>query len=214
MMLVFNTHKWRRAMEGYRRDQGLGKEEGFTVETAKPLGKPARRLLRRIQKNMLARKLIKLEDVDGTLNEHTQNILLPPLTMGDKAIAYAMTQIGVHESPWGSNSGADVTRYQTSTGAYHTFWCASFVWYCWQKAGYKGPTSAGAWYTTDHIGLKVLLKAAKPGDPVSFNIGDGHVGLYTHHDSQYVYTIDGNTDNQVANRKRSINLIHSICKPV
>lgn len=211
--MVLNTRKWRRAMASYRQAWGLAKEPGFTVETVKPLGKPGRALLLRIQENLHARKLLPEKYVDGTLNTKTQVLLIPPLAMGDKAVAYAMSQVGVHESPWGSNRGADVHRYQSSTGAYGAAWCASFYWYCWQQAGYKGRTSAGAWNSTDTIGLRVEIKHAKPGDGVSFNVGDGHIGMYLSHTSSTVRTVDGNTSDQVAVRDRPIRSIHFITRP-
>lgn len=212
--MILNTRKWRRAMEAYRRSEGLAKEKGFTVETAKPLGKPGRNLLRRIQENLHARGLLADAFVDGTLNSKTQVLLIPPLTMGDKAVAYALSQQGVHESPWGTNRGDDVHRYQSSTGAYNTFWCASFFWYCWQRAGYAGSVSAGAWDTTDSHGSPVAgIAHARPGDAVSFNIGDGHVGMYLSHTVATVKTCDGNTSDQVAVRERPISEIHSICRP-
>lgn len=212
--MILNTRKWRRAINAYRKAWGLEKEPGFTVETGKPLGKPARALLLRVQKNLHARGLLAEKYVDGTLNTPTQILLLPPLTMGDKAAAYALGQQGVHESPWGSNRGRDVRRYQTSTGAYGEAWCASFFWYCWQRAGYRGPTSAGAWDTTDHYGQPIAhINSALPGDGVSFDVGDGHIGIYLSRTKTTVKTIDGNTSDQVAVRERPISSIHSICRP-
>ena len=213
-MIVLSTRPYRRAMEVYRKNWGLAKEKGFTIETGKPLGRPARRLLRRIQKNLVARKLLPEKYATGILNSKTQRLLIPPLSPSDKAVAYAMSQLGVHETPWGSNRGHDVERYQSSTGEYGQAWCASFFWYCWQKAGYKGPTSAGAWNTTDYYGTRIRgLQHAIPGDAVSFNIGKGHVGIYLSHTSTRVKTLDGNTNDQVAIRERSIYLVHSICRP-
>lgn len=213
-MIVINTRPYRRAMEAYRRNWGLKAEKGFTVETGRPLGRPARRLLKRIQENLHARGLLPLKYVDGTLNSRTQVLLIPPLSPADKAVAYALSQQGVHESPWGSNRGNDVHRYQSSTGEYNVAWCASFFWYCWQKAGYKGATSAGAWNTTDNYGTRIHgIDNAKPGDGISFNIGDGHIGMYLSHTKYMVKTCDGNTNDQVAVRERPISEIHSICRP-
>lgn len=203
-------------MAAYRQQWGLAKEKGFTVETGKPLGLPARRLLLRIQKNMgpkPGRGVLPAKYVNGILNAKTQAILIPPLSMSEKAVAYALSQQGVHESPWGSNRGFDVHRYQSSTDNYNVAWCASFFWYCWQRGGYQGPVSAGAWYTTDNIGTQVFLSHAKQGDAVSFNIGDGHVGMYLSHNKYTVKTIDGNTNDQVAVRERSVHLIHRISRP-
>lgn len=212
--MVIATRKYRRAMEAYRRNHGLAHEKGFTVESGLPLGKPARALLKRIQENLHARELLPEKYVDGTLNSKTQVLLIPPLSMGDKAAAYALSQVGVHESPWGSNRGADVHRYQSSTGAYGAAWCASFFWYCWQRAGYTGATSAGAWNTTDSYGTRIpSIGHALPGDGVSFNVGDGHIGMYLSHTKTTVRTCDGNTSDQVAVRDRPISSIHSICRP-
>lgn len=213
-MLVLNTRKFRRAMAAYRANWGLKREDGFTVESGLPLGKPARALLRRIQENLHARGLLPERYVDGTLNSKTQALLIPPLSMADKAVAYALSQQGVHESPWGSNRGGDVHRYQSSTGAYGAAWCASFFWYCWQVAGYRGTTSAGAWDTTDSHGTHIVdIAHAKPGDGVSFDVGNGHIGMYLSHTASTVKTIDGNTSDQVAVRERPISSIHSICRP-
>lgn len=212
--MILSTRKWRRAMAAYRQNWGLAREPGFTVETAKPLGKPARRLLKRIQENLHARDLLPKNHIDGTLNTPTQILLIPPLSMGDKAAAYALGQQGVHESPWGSNRGRDVQRYQSSTGAYGAAWCASFFWYAWQQAGYRGRTSAGAWNTTDNYGARINgVQHAQPGDGVSFNIGDGHMGLYLSHTKTHVKTVDGNTSDSVAVRERPISSIHSINRP-
>lgn len=203
-------------MDAQRREWGwkLTKEEkGFSPSTAKPLGKPARHLLKRIQDQYVKSHVLAAKYADGTLNSKTQALLVPPLTRAQKAVAYALSQQGVHESPWGSNRGADVVRYQSSTHNYGVAWCASFYWYCWQRAGYRGNVSAGAWYTTDRIGTRVNLSHARPGDAVSFDIGDGHVGMYLSHNKSYVKTIDGNTADQVAVRERPIHLIHNISRP-
>lgn len=219
MTIVINTRRWRRAMEAVRRSNGwklLKDEKGWAVETVKPLGKPGRHLLKREQDAWVDAGILPAKDADGTLNSKTQAILIPPLSMGDRAVAYAMTQVGVHETPWGSNRGHDVERYQRSTGAYGKAWCASFFWYCWQRAGYTGPTDAGAWHSTDNYGTRVDLAHARPGDGVSFNTGAGHIGLYLGHDPHAgtVRTVDGNTNDQVAVRDRTIRSIHSICRPL
>jgi len=200
-------------MEAYRIEHGLAKEPGFVVETKVPLGKPARRLLTRIQRNLVARKLMPDKYIDGTLNTRTKELLIPSETPAVKAVKFALSQVGVHEVPWGSNNGPMVHQYQSSTGAYGLAWCASFYWYCWQKAGYRGPTSAGAWNTTDSYGDRVNIQHAKPGDGCSFNVGDGHIGMYLSHTSTTVKTVDGNTSDQVAVRERPIGIIHSMCRP-
>ena len=219
--MVLNTRPWRRRLAGYLHENGLpaaGKgvgEKGWTVETSKPFGKPARKVIQRVGNHLVARKILPPKYNDGTLNSRMKAALNPPISPAQRAVAYAMSQRGVHESPWGSNGGRDVHRYQSSTGAYNQAWCASFFWYCWQKAGYRGATSAGAWYSTDRIGARVNIANAIPGDGVSFNVGDGHIGMFLSYNRRtgMVKTIDGNTADQVAIRERSIHSIHSISRP-
>lgn len=55
------------------------------------------------------------------------------------ALESAATQLGVVETPYGSNNGPDVRKYQDATdaGGHGFAWCAAFV--CWnlQRAGYN-----------------------------------------------------------------------------
>jgi hypothetical protein len=92
------------------------------------------------------------------------------LTRGEKVAKYELTQQGVHESPWGSNRGRDVERYQSSTGAYGQPWCASFQSYSWRKYGYTGPISALAFAWLD-FGRHVHPSEALQGDPVVIRHG-------------------------------------------
>lgn len=223
MGLILLTGKWRKALAHYCVANGLPHagslpdEKGWTANTNKPGGKPYRHVVQRVDNNLEARKLITAKQNDGTLNDVVQKILIPPapkLTMGDLAVKFALKEQGVTEVPFGSNNGPRVRYYQSSTGAYGEAWCASFFWKMWQEAGYKGFTSAGAWNTTDSFGTRVLgVEHAKPGDGVSFNEGDGHIGMFLALVGDQVKTIDGNTDNEVAIRLRPVSLVHSICNP-
>lgn len=228
-MSFLNTEPYRVAGEKYRIDHELAPQKGFVVHRKGPLMLPGRKLFYRISKNMEAQNnlavgaedtILPFPGVHATaiLTKAFRNALIPPkpkLTLGDKAVAYAMTQVGVHESPWGSNEGEDVRRYQSSTGAYGAAWCASFVSYCWQKAGYQGSVSAGAWNLTDRCGTRVAdVRHAKPGDAVSLNEGQGHVGLFCALVGDQVRLIAGNTNNQVAVRDYPVKIIHSISRPL
>jgi cell wall-associated NlpC family hydrolase len=197
----------------------MGKEnvvKGFNPRSVLPFGKPARKQLLLDQKNLLARKLLAPYEVDGTWNTATDRIAFPPLSVGKRVIALAAKELGTVEVPFGSNRGKRVNYYQSSTGAYNTFWCASFCWKMWQEAGYKGAVSAGAWRSTDLIGTKVVLAASlQPGDLVSLNEGDGHIGLFVKHNAaaKTVTLIAGNTSNSVKEVDYPISLIHSMCRP-
>lgn len=214
--MVIDTKPYRAAMRHYRLTHELEDEPGFVVDSHLPLSGPASRLLEREQKHMHAQKKLAERWIDGHLNAPTRKILippLPPLTMADKAVKAAMRELGVHEEPWGSNAGPRVHWYQESTGAFNTYWCASFFWKMWQQAGYTGHTSAGAWDTTDHYGQRLTLAQFVPGCGVSFNIGTGHIGIGLAIIGNQVKSLDGNTSDEVAIRLRPVSEIHSICLP-
>lgn len=214
------TRKYRRGMVRYANEKGLRNyEKGFAAETNKPLGRPARAFLLRIQKHMHAEHPhnFPIKYVDGTLNSKTKKILVPPpppVTMNQKIIKSAIKEIGVHESPWGSNDGTRVNWYQSSTGAYNAAWCASFCSKMAQINGYNGAVSAGAWYLTDNCGISVTLAHAIPGDCVSLDTGEGHVGilLRVNHTLGTVTLIAGNTGDMVKQKDYPIRMIHSICR--
>lgn len=72
--------------------------------------------------------------------------LLFPKTLGQRIVEVALSQVGVHETPYASNDGPKVHEYQEVTGAYKQPWCASFVAWCARQAGYKGNLpSVPAW---------------------------------------------------------------------
>ena len=54
-----------------------------------------------------------------------------------KALEIARSQVGIKESPAGSNSGTKVREYQATTtlGGTGWPWCAAFVNWCFKKAG-------------------------------------------------------------------------------
>lgn len=212
--MIRDYRPFRRWMHSYAVEHGLRIPAGFTVETNEPLQSVGRGFLLRIQKHLHAAhpKAFPAKYVDGTFNEPTQIIAVPPLSMGQKALNFAMLELGVHESG-GANRGPRVHEYQAVTRAYNTFWCASFFWWAWRQAGYEGAVSAGAWDSTDHHGQRLTLRQAKVGAGVSFNIGNGHIGMFIALVGNDVKTVDGNTSDEVAVRLRPISEIHSICMP-
>lgn len=214
-----DTHPYRLAMLAYQREWGLAAEKGFDTAPEGPLGIPGRNLLRREQANMVARhkkspgdtpELAKVK-VSGILDAPTRAVLVPPITFGQSVANRGLSQVGVHEVPWGSNTGPQVSVYQSVCDAYHEPWCACFVSWCLVEEGYRGKVSARAWDWAD-IGTPVDLADAQVGDIVPFNIGDGHVGIYLSHTATDVKTVDGNTSDQVAVRERPISIIRAITR--
>lgn len=224
MAPTLDTHPYRNEMVVYAHVHGLAVEKGFDVNQHGPLLKPGRAFLLRIQKHMMA--LYKKDKVKwaaykkvkatGVLDAATRPALLPPVSFGTEVANWCLHEVGVHEVPWGSNSGARVHYYQTSTGDYNDAWCASFRSKALQECGYKGKVSARAW-DFDNIGVRISngsagISQAQVGDAVTFDIGDGHIGTYLGHDASYVKTVDGNTGDQVAVRERPLTLIRTITR--
>jgi hypothetical protein len=123
-----------------------------------------------------------------------------------RVLQIALSQIDVHEVPWGSNSGPKVREYQAATFLRGTGWpwCVAFCQWVLEKAGAPLPYRSAGVYD--------LLRWAKragvstwnpsPGDLVCFGIGQGHIGILERIDAHDVHTIDGNTSDQVARRTR------------
>ena len=134
----------------------------------------------------------------------------------NKVVKIAISQIGVCESPSGSNR----QKYGSAYGMNGVPWCAEFVWWCgWKAAGKKQSSnpiakSASAAYVHEETvkkggkwvmkknrsaaERKKYLKKAKPGDIVSFDFGafDGvrdHVGIVEGVSGKYLICIEGNT---------------------
>lgn len=97
----------------------------------------------------------------------------------DKVIREAISLVGIHEVPSGSNNGESVHRLQSSTGAYNAPWCVSTVQYIWKQA--LGSTwannTAGAYFleafAREH---KRTIPKPVPGCAVVYRMGDGHAG--------------------------------------
>src|SRR5262249_45751273 len=59
----------------------------------------------------------------------------PPNDLLREALSVAQSQVGVMEKPPGSNRGKEVEMYQASVGIPPgTFWCAAFVYFCFEQA--------------------------------------------------------------------------------
>lgn len=214
--MTLDTHPYRLAMVVYAHQHSLPVEKGFDTAPHGTLGLPGRRFLRRVGNHMVASHKLAAKYNDGTLNTHMQHALVPPLKFGEAVAHWCLKEVGVHEEPWGSNTGPRVAWYQTATGDYHDAWCASFRSKALRENGYTGPVSARAW-DFDNIGTRISTLAhsinlAEVGDAVTFNIGAGHIGTYLSHTSSMVKTVDGNTSDAVAVRERPLTVIRTITR--
>lgn len=97
----------------------------------------------------------------------------------DRVVSEAMSLVGIHEEPMGSNSGPQVHEIQSATGAYNAPWCVSTVQYIWKKT--LGTTwandTAGAYYLEDYARQHGnVISAPAAGCAVVYHMGDGHAG--------------------------------------
>ncbi|NSL87684.1 CHAP domain-containing protein [Chitinophaga sp. Mgbs1] len=159
-------------------------------------------------------------EVDGKVGSITWEVLFSnpvpgrneaPSGLLTKAIEVAASQIGVMEVPPGSNRGPQVNIYLASTNtAPGNFWCAAFVYWCFEQAAERLGTSnplvktAGVlkhWNETQ--GRKVTRSKATSDPslivPGSIFIKDhgggfGHTGIVTAVNGGFIETIEGNSN--------------------
>lgn len=145
-----------------------------------------------------------------------------------KALEIAATQIGKQENPPGSNWGEPVKSYLSSVEInFPAAWCMAFVYWCFAKASQsmnlhntaiKTGSVINAWNKAGpHIKSSVPLIGSV--FIMDFGKGKGHTGLVENFDTEFIYTIEGNTNDagsregiKVCRRKRSRNTIKGYLK--
>jgi hypothetical protein len=186
-------------------------------------GKACRDLIRRIQ--IKAGLPLK----DGKWRDDIRKLVTPRQTARSKAVRIALSQKGVKEHPFGSNSGPKVKEYQASTSLGGTGWpwCAAFCSWSFERAG-RRLTGWNTAYVPDYVsvakagkhGLSVVDSSQViPGDLACFDWqGDGecdHIGIVvTKVRSGGFQCIEGNTSygndsngGQVMLRDRNVNSV-------
>lgn len=121
------------------------------------------------------------------------------MTLTEAAIAFALTQIGVHEQG-GNNRGPEVDQFLASIGLGPGYaWCAAFVYYCFRQAarqlGIMNPCprtakavrlfalADAAWRDSNpSVGAIYVLDHGTPGDVATEwknnrYTDDGHAGI-------------------------------------
>ena len=141
----------------------------------------------------------------------------------DAVLAIAAWQVGVLESPAGSNR----QKYGEAAGHNGVAWCMYFVWWVFREAGfnlYKTGScteltnrykAAGQWVTAGY----------RPGDIVMFDFTGKrsrteHVGIVESVQGDTLTTIEGNTGTgnnanggAVMRRTRKLSLVTGACRP-
>lgn len=125
------------------------------------------------------------------------------MTLQQKAIEIAISQIGQEEKPRGSNWGEPVKSYLASVGiAFPASWCMSFVYWCFLQAakamGIKTPLAktGGVLNAWQKAPASVKVIDPQPGDIFIQDHGHGlgHTGIVEWVEGDDVHTIEGNTN--------------------
>lgn len=158
---------------------------------------------------------------DGKIGAITWQILfgtksVPVVDKAEKgisaeAVKVAKTQIGVMESPPNSNKGPEVNQYLASVNCPPgNFWCAGFVYWCFNEAAKKlkrdNPackTAGCLFHWNNSSGKKITTREAinnpsliKPGAVFIMDHGKGmgHTGIISRVEGGFIYTIEGNSN--------------------
>lgn len=132
----------------------------------------------------------------------------------DRALAKAVTQIGIREKPVGSNKGPEVEAYLRSTGlGGGFFWCMAFVYWCFRESANGSanpfPKTAGcmdAWSKSRDFRITKAEAKQKPSLVVPGSVfildyggGAGHTGFVLSAANGALRTVEGNTNNDGSN---------------
>lgn len=144
------------------------------------------------------------------------------MTLAEKTLEIALAQVGVEEIPRNSNAGPEVEIYLRSVGLGKGYpWCMAFVYWCTQKAalqlGITNPLKKTGGVLDQYNSRPLLVqKTPQPGDIfiIDFKNGAGHTGLVHKIAGTFLFTIEGNTNDnggregyKVSKRKREIKSI-------
>jgi hypothetical protein len=142
------------------------------------------------------------------------------MSIQKKALEIALRYEGTGEEPKGTNRGPMINQFLLSVGIKGAApWCMAFVYWCFEQAAkelkkpnplFKTGHVLTAWQRRkDKLGVKAN---PQPGDVFIMRVGttgNGHTGIVERADEQFIYTIEGNTNDEgsregfeVARRKR------------
>jgi hypothetical protein len=125
------------------------------------------------------------------------------MTLQEKALEIAVTQIGVEEAPEHKNTGKDVEKYLAAVGLGPGYsWCMSFVYWCHLQAaeamGRQNPMfrTGGVLEQWRQRKDKFRALTPQPGDIFIMNFGKGmgHTGIVEKVENDVIHTIEGNTN--------------------
>lgn len=126
------------------------------------------------------------------------------MTLADRAVQIAISQLGNEEIPLGSNWGKHVEKYLNAVGLFKpAFWCAAFVYWCYDEAA-KEMDILNPLPKTPGV-LDMWNKAPKAwrvkGQPqkgdigvMDFGKGKGHMFIVTSSTAKICQTVEGNSN--------------------
>jgi len=128
------------------------------------------------------------------------------ISLGDRIISIASSQLGFAEDPKGSNRGKHVEKYLKSIGldGGHA-WCMAFVYWCVNEAckesGVANPLvkTGGVLRQWNEINKKYKVTGnPEKGDIfiMDFGKGKGHTGFVTGYKMGKIMTIEGNSNDE------------------
>jgi hypothetical protein len=119
-------------------------------------------------------------------------------TRGENALEIALSQIGQTEKPLGSNWGEPVRSYLKSVGiTFPASWCMAFVYWCFDKEAGNPLVKTGGVMKAWNDAKQWRVAIPQPGDIfiMDFGKGLGHTGIVERVDAAFIYTIEGNSNN-------------------
>lgn len=144
------------------------------------------------------------------------------MTQAEKIVSVAVSQIGEHEDPPGSN----MTKYGQAYGWNGVAWCCIFVWWCFKEAGlsnlfYNGNKTASCtalmkWAANNGL---FVTKDFRKGDVFLYDYDNipsdsEHTGIYTGERTGAAYiAVEGNYADKVARVTRDAKEIIGAFRP-
>lgn len=127
------------------------------------------------------------------------------MTLAQRSLSVAVSQLGYTELPAGSNWGKHVEKYLASVGInFAAPWCMAFVYWCVQEAskesGIANPLikTGGVLHQWNKIDKAYKVKTPQPGDIfiMDYGKGLGHTGFVTKVTDDRILTIEGNSNDE------------------
>jgi CHAP domain len=131
----------------------------------------------------------------------------------DGALAVALSQIGKHEEPRGSNSGPEVNQYLTSVGlSPGNAWCAAFAYYAYMRAAMilytknPCPKSGSVLAIWDRVDAHCKSMVPRRGSLYFIDHGHrrGHTGFVISVVDGKIEEVSGNTNQEGAREGDSV----------